>query len=46
MPDTLSSVEPPRARRPDDKMFFEPERLSYQSADAIAVRIAEAVKAT
>jgi hypothetical protein len=30
----------------DDKMVFEPERLSYQSADRLAFRIATAVKAT
>lgn len=29
----------------DDKMVFEPERLSYQSADRLAVGIAAAVKA-
>jgi len=39
-----SSVTPLEGKTTiDDKMFFEPERLSYKSADKITLRIADAV---
>ena len=45
MPDTPTSATPLEGKTTiDEKMFFEPERLSYQSAVAIADAIASAVK--
>ena len=45
MSDTPTSVTPLEGKTTiDDKMFFEPERLSYQCADAIAGEIAQRVK--
>jgi hypothetical protein len=45
MPDTTPTIAPLEGKTTiDDEMFFEPERLSYQSADAIAARIAETLK--
>ncbi|MCI0348480.1 MAG: hypothetical protein L0Z53_03555 [Acidobacteriales bacterium] len=43
--DTSKSVTPLEGKTSvDDKMFFEPERLSYQSAEAIVDRIAAQIR--
>lgn len=46
MPDVSSAVKPLEGKTTiDDKMFFEPERLSYESAVEAAARIAHRIKA-
>lgn len=45
MPETSTSVAPLEGKTTvDEKMFFEPERLSYQAAATIAAAIARAVQ--